>query len=115
MRSRLSYYWVVLLVGLAIISGLIFVMNPFNSPPAGASAPAQGATVASGAAATNSTVSSTSTSTPGGNGLGNILQPGGALAGAHHHHDTEYPGFGDGSGNSTVTTTTARAIYSQHD
>jgi hypothetical protein len=115
MRSKLSYYSVLLLVGLAITSGLILVMNPFNSPPASASAPAQGSAPAGATTATTSTVSSTiSASTAPGGGFGSIVQPGGALAGEHHHHHSDSSGEGAGAGNSTVTTTTA-PVYSQDE
>lgn len=108
MRSRLSYYSVLLLVGLAVTSGLVLAMNPFNSPQASGSAPAQGA-APRGALTTNSTVTtSPSTSVPGGNGLGGGLQPGGALVGEHHHHDADDPV--PGAGNSTTVT---RSIHSQ--
>jgi hypothetical protein len=112
MRSRLSYYSVLLLVGLAIISGLIFVMNPFNGAPASAS-PATQTITTGGAVATNSTVSSTSTTTAPALG-GSGLQPGGTLAGVHHHYENESPGLDDGAGNSTISTTTASPIHSQH-
>ncbi len=112
MQSRLSYYSVILLVGLAITSGLVLAMNPFNNPPASASAPTQGAAPAGGAVATNST---TSTSAPGINGLGGVLQPGEGIAGEHHHHDSDSPGAVAGLGNSTVTTTTSGPIYSQNE
>jgi hypothetical protein len=114
MRSRLSYYSVLLLVGLAVTSGLILVMNPFNSPPASALATTQGAALAGGAIATNSTVSRTTSTSPG-SGLGSILQPGGVLAGEHNHHDSDFSGEGAGVGNSTITTTTTTPVYSQHE
>jgi hypothetical protein len=113
MRSRLSYYSVLLLVGLAITSGLVLVMNPFNSAPANASAPTQGASPAGGVVATNSTAPN-SVPTPAGDGSGSAPQPGGILAGEHHHHDYDSPGEGAGLGNSTVTITTSSSVYSQN-
>ena len=110
MRSRLSYYSVVLLVGLAILSGLIFVINPFNGAPASASPATQGATAGGEANATSSSVSTTTfISTQGGNGFGSGLQSGGTSGGEHHHH-SDFPGLGGVTRNGTITTTTTTGV-----
>lgn len=113
MRSKLSYYSVLLLIGLAIASGLILVINPFNGAPASASPGAQ--TVGTtGAATTNSTSAATS-STAGApfqtrGAFGDGSENGGTFDG-DHGQNSQYPGLGGASGNSTVTTTTS-VIYS---
>lgn len=110
MRSRLSYYSVLVLVGLGIVSALILAMNPFNSAPATASPASQSAATASVGSGNAPPVSnSPSVSSPAGNGL----PPGGGFDGEHHDSN----GFRgeDGAGNSTTTTTATAGIYSQNE
>jgi hypothetical protein len=118
LRNRLSYYSVLLLVGLAVVSALLFTMNPFNGPPASASPAQRGASVT-----TSSSVggngplisNSPSATAPGGNGFGFGLQPGGT-SGGHHHHSDGLPGIAGTGGNATATTTTTTGtIYSQDE
>jgi hypothetical protein len=112
MRSRLSYYSVLVLVGLGIVSALILTMNPFNGAPASASPAAQSAvttTVGSGSAPPVS--NSPALSAPSGNGL----PPGAGFEGDHHHHSDGLPGDDGAAGNSTSTTTTATYISSQNE
>jgi hypothetical protein len=113
MRSRLSYYSVLLLVGLAVVSALVFVINPFNGAPASAS-PAARSTATSSTAGGISTPASNGPviSTPAGNGVGNGLQPGGSFDGDHHHHSDGLPGGERDAGNSTTSTTSTGAVYS---
>ena len=103
MRNKLSYYSVLLLVGLAVVSAVLFTMNPFNGGPASATPPGR-------SAATTSASSVPATSTPAGNGISSGLQPGGTFDGVHHHHSDGLPGD-DGN---TTTTTTAN-VYSQNE
>lgn len=116
MRNKLSYYSVILLVGLAVASGLILIANPFNGAPASASPSAPTAAhVGTTATSTNSTSTVTSTAVPAPvpivNGFGDDSQPGGTADGDHHHSD--YPGLGGLTGNSTTTTSTS-VYYSQN-
>jgi len=113
MRSRLSYYSVILLVGLAVVSALLFTMNPFNGAPASASPAAQTVATSSVAGGSGPSVaSSPATPTPAGNGL----QPGGSFDGVHDHHSDGNPGGDGAAGNGTATTTTTTGtIYSQDE
>ncbi len=88
MQNKLSYYSVLLLVGLVIASGLILAINPFNSAPASAAQARGGATTGNAGPAGNTQV-------PTGQG-------------EFHHWDDDEPGSGQGSTNGTTTT----AIYS---
>jgi hypothetical protein len=114
MRSRLSYYSVVLLVGLAIVSALVFAMNPFNGAPASASPAARSVASSSAASASSSPASnSPGISTPAGNGIVNSTQPGGSFDGVHHHHDSDgFPGAEGAAGNGTTSTTSTGTVYS---
>jgi hypothetical protein len=119
-RNKLSYYSVILLVGLGIVSALVLTMNPFNGAPASASPPthnvsattsnASGIPGASGLPTSNSP----SAAPPAGGGFDDGSQPGAAAWGGHHHHSDDSPGTVFGGGNSTVTTSTA-SIYSQDE
>jgi|GEM_PF-6151965 len=112
MRSRLSYYSVLVLVGLGIVSALVLTMNPFNSAPASASPVAQGAATTSvGSGSAPPVSNSPAVSAPAGNGL----PPGGGFDGDHHHHSGGLPGEDGAAGNSTTTTTTTTDIYSQNE
>jgi hypothetical protein len=112
MRSKLSYYSVLLLAGLVAGSALLIAINPFNGTPASA-APG---------VATSST--SSQAGQPSGSGFAPPSQPGGVGSqpegtfGSHHHGDDDggYSG-GPPTGNNTVTTTTtsAASIYSQDE
>jgi hypothetical protein len=117
MRNKLSYYSVLLLVGLAAVSVLVFTMNPFNSAPASASPATQGVTASTSSAAVGGPVAGNgSTSALPGNGLGG-LQSGGTTTSGHHHHRSDgFYGASGSAGNSTYTaTTTAASIYSQNE
>ena len=92
MRSKLSYYSIALLIGLAITSGFLLVVNPFNPAPATASSYPHGSVQTS----TATTVTSSSSPSPPGS-----IFPGGSVVG--HHADDEPPGTS--SGNRTTTTT----------
>lgn len=71
MRSRLSYCSIALLVGLVVVSGLIFVINPFNGTPANASPGSNVAAPAAGTIGGNaSSPSSGATTAQTGNGPG---------------------------------------------
>jgi len=111
-RNKLSFYSVLLLVGLAVASGLIFFNNPFNGAPASAAPGAQ--TVANTGLPSQSSTSTATSSTalapsPVASGFGGSSQSGGTSGGHHHHSDSA--GGGGVTGNSTVTTTTS-SIYS---
>ncbi|MGH9919950.1 MAG: hypothetical protein ACRD6W_13935 [Nitrososphaerales archaeon] len=117
MRNKLSYYSLVLLVGLAVTSAFILVMNPFSGAPARAS-PATQSTPTQSVANQNSPAVSNGTtpSAQGGNGFDNGVQPGGTSDGGHHHHAAGSFGFGGIAGNgSATTTTTANSVYSQNE
>jgi len=105
MRSKLSYYSVLLLAGLAIVSVFVFAMNPFNGAPASAS-PATSAASGNSLPASNGAPALA----PAGNASG--LQPAGSFGGEHHHHRDEGFGSGGVTGNSTTTATVA--VYSQN-
>lgn len=112
MRSRLSYYSVLVLVGLGIVSALILTMNPFNSVPASASPAAQStATPSVGGGNAPSSSGSPSVSPPAWDGL----PQGGSFDGDYHNHSDGLPGEDGGVGNSTTTTTTSADIYSQNE
>ncbi|HVB95189.1 MAG TPA: hypothetical protein VND41_01125 [Nitrososphaerales archaeon] len=111
MRSRLSYYSVFLLVGLAVVSAFVFVMNPFNGAPASASPAAQSVSATTSSVATGNSPlipNGPTTSGPAGSGP----QSGGTLEGGHDHHSDDFPGIGS---NSTTRTTTTGTIYSQDE
>ncbi len=117
MRNRLSYYSVLLLVGLAVVSALLFTMNPFNGAPASASPAAQSVSTSSSVSGNSPLISNgPGTTTPGGNGFGSGFQPGGTTGG-HHHHSDDNPGAVGAGGNDTATTTTTTTgtIYSQNE
>ncbi len=112
MRSKLSYYSVALLVGLAVVSALVLTMNPFNGAPASASPAAQtrSATTSSVANASSPlTPNSPAGSPPAIGGSGNGPYPGGDFDGDNNHWDG-FPGIG-----SNTTTTTTATIYSQDE
>jgi len=120
MRNKLSYYSVILLVGLAMASALIFVSNPFNGAPATASPGAQAPETRNpSSASTNSTSTGTSSSVaapvPIANGFGDDSHSGGTVDGDHDHH-SDFPGLGGSTGNgpnTTSTTTSTHITYSQ--
>lgn len=118
MRSRLSYYSLILLVGLGIVSALVLTMNPFNGAPASASPAPQGTTVTTSSSVGGGSPlisNSPATSPPAGNGFGSGLQPGGT-SGGHHHHSDDSPGTVGATGNGTATiTTTTGTVYSQDE
>jgi hypothetical protein len=68
MKSKLSYYSLVLLVGLALLSGIVLAMNPFATPQAGAAPPAQGPTNSASSSSTSTQSSSQAPSFHGGHG-----------------------------------------------
>lgn len=121
MHNKLTFYSVLLLVGLAVASGLIFVNNPFSGTPASASPGAQSViTTSATTAVSTSTATSTATSStatapvPVANGFGDDAQHGGTSSGDHDYHSDFGPG--GATGNSTVTTTTTTSIiYSRND
>ena len=119
MRSKLSYYSVALLVGLAVVSVLVLAMNPFNSQPTGATALTQGSSSASAnnpSSGGSPLISNSTSPLAPGNGLGRGAQQGG-FDGDHDGnggHDGGYFGSGGFSGGGSVTTTTS-SIYSQNE
>ena len=117
MRSRLSYYSLILLVGLGIVSALVLTMNPFSGAPASASPAQQGVSVTTSRSVSGSGTLSNSPAAiaPGGNCFGFGLQPGGT-SGGHHHHSDDFPGTAGTGGNATATTTTTTGtVYSQDE
>ena len=92
MRSKLSYYSVLLLAGLAMVSALVIAMNPFNSVPASASPASQSVATSSAASGNGHLVAnSPAISPPAGNDHDNGLQPGGSSHEDHHHADEFRP------------------------
>ncbi len=89
MRTKLSLYSVVLLVGLAVTSGLLLAANPFNGAPAAAAA---------GSATPPSPGANAASAGPQGSGA----FPSGGSATFGHHDDDGHSEWG-GSGNSTAT------------
>jgi len=111
MRSRLSYYSILLLVGLAVGSVLMISINPFNGAPASAS---PGSAVTTSSQTAQPPLSNVA---PSGQSGGAGSQPQGTL-GSHHHDDGGYfDGAQPGSSAATTTTTTtsAASIYSQDE
>jgi len=113
-HNKLTFYSVLILVRLAVASGLILFNNPFNGAPASASPGAQGVTTSS----TSTAVSTSTAPVPAANGFGDDSQHGGTSDGDHDYH-SGFQGIGGTTGNSTVTTTTTTTttsiIYSLND
>lgn len=95
MRNRLSYYSILLLVGLALVSAVVLIANPFD-----------GAARASASAATTTATSTSAFGLP-------PVQVGGSpgTAGSHHDHGGF---FYDGPGGN-ATSTTAITVPSQNE
>lgn len=109
LRSRLSYYSVAMLAGLAVVSALVLVVNPFG-PSANASPGTHGA-----ATSTSQTTAALGSGPFSGGNTTGAAPPLGEGHGWEHNHDND-GGFRGviPPGNYTSTTTTS-SIYAQNE